>query len=83
MSLSLKGSFWEALRNRWQVRLGTSKTMWAIAHRLLRLVWKILHERVRYVERGGAPDPRKLQRRMAALKRQFRAHGFQVEFSKI
>jgi hypothetical protein len=34
--------------------LGTAKTMWAIAHRLLRLVWKILNQGVRYIERGDA-----------------------------
>jgi transposase len=78
-----KGSFWEALRKRWQARLGTAKTMWAIAHRLLRLVWKILNQRVRYIERGNAPDPRKLQRRIACLKRQFLAHGYHLQFFKI
>jgi len=78
-----KGSRWEALKQQWQARLGKPKTMWAIAHRLLRVVWKISAEGARYVERGPAVDPRRLKRRMAALQWQFLARGYNVEFTKI
>jgi len=33
-------------------RLGYQSAIWAVAHRLCRLVWKILHEGVRFIEKG-------------------------------
>ena len=35
---------------RLSARLGYAKAVWAIAHRLCRLIWKVLHEGVSYVE---------------------------------
>ena len=35
-------------------RLGHAQAIGAITHRLCRLIWKILHECVRYEERGPA-----------------------------
>src|SRR6476619_269600 len=35
-------------------RLGQAQAIGAITHLLCRLIWKILHERVRYEERGPA-----------------------------
>ena len=35
---------------RLSVRLGYAKAVWAIAHRLCRLIWRVLHEGVHYVE---------------------------------
>jgi transposase len=37
---------------RLSVRLGYAKAVWAIAHRLCRLIWKVLHQGVHYVELG-------------------------------
>jgi hypothetical protein len=34
-----------------------NKAIWAIAHRLCRLIWKVLREGVRYVEDGLALTP--------------------------
>jgi len=47
-----KGSIFEIVYRRLVVRLGHNKTIGAIAHRLCRLIWIILHNRVRYEERG-------------------------------
>jgi hypothetical protein len=35
-------------------RMGGNKAIWAIAHRLCSLIWKILHEGVCYEEKGRA-----------------------------
>ena len=45
-----KGSVFQILYRKMVVRLGHNKAMWAIAHRLCRLTWKILHLEARYVE---------------------------------
>src|SRR5262249_15282558 len=39
-------------------RLGYKSAIWADAHRLGRVVWKILHEGVRFVEQGHEVGPR-------------------------
>ena len=79
-----KGSYWEDLFGRLAKRLGVQKALWAVAHRLLRLIWKLLHDKVLYVERGPrAWDSARIQRRMRNLKRQFAALGYQVTFQQV
>ena len=51
-AVRVKGSIFELLFRRLVPRLGYKAAIWAIAHRLGRLIWKILHEGVRYEERG-------------------------------
>ena len=53
-----KGSHFQAVFRRLLPRLGYKSAIWAIAHRLCRVVWKILHEGVRYIEQGSESDPR-------------------------
>ena len=40
------------LFGRFAKRLGAQKALWAAAHRLLRLIWKLLHDKIAYAERG-------------------------------
>jgi hypothetical protein len=61
------------------VRLGHHKAIWAIAHRLCRLTWKILHEGVSYIEKGTRPNPQAVRKRANRLLRDLRALGYQVE----
>jgi transposase len=49
-----KGSIFEIMYRRLIPRLGHNKTIGVIAHRLCHLVWIILHNGVRYEERGPA-----------------------------
>ena len=59
-------------------RLGHAQAIGAITHRLCRLIWKILHERVRYEERRHVSAPR--QRRCArADNHELRSLGYRVE----
>jgi hypothetical protein len=43
-----KGSYFQAVFRRLLPRLGYKSAIWAIAHRLCRVVWKISHEGVRF-----------------------------------
>jgi len=54
------------------------RSHWAIAHRLCRLIWKVLHDGVRYVEYGEAPTPLMLKRRRQRLVTQLRHLGYEV-----
>jgi transposase len=47
-----RGSVFQNLSRKWVVRMGHNQAIWAVAHRLCRLTWKILHQGVRYVEQG-------------------------------
>ena len=78
-AVKLKGSIFALLYRRYVVRLGHNQTIAVIAHRLCRLIWKILHEGVRYDERGPAVSQRAKQRRTARMIRQLRSLGYSVE----
>ena len=53
-----KGSIFESLYRRYVPRFGHNHTIGIIAHRLCRLIWKILHQGIRYEERGPATHER-------------------------
>src|SRR6266487_1578247 len=53
-AVKAKGSIFELVYRRLVVRLGHAQAIGAIAHRLCRLVWKILHDGVTYEEHGPA-----------------------------
>jgi len=43
-AVKTKGSHWQAVFRRLLPRLGYRQAIWALAHRLCRMVWKILHQ---------------------------------------
>jgi transposase len=75
------GSVFCNLYHRLLSRLGHKKAIWAVAHRLCRLTWKILHQGVAYIEYGNRPNPQAVRKRAAKLLRQLRALGYQVQAS--
>lgn len=74
-----KNSWFQALFRRLLPRLGYNKALWAVVRHLSRVVWKILHQRVRYQERGDAPTPEAAKRRAQRMVRQLRRLGYLVE----
>jgi hypothetical protein len=56
-AVNSKGSVFQTLYRKLVPRLGHNKAIWALAHRLCRLIWKILHQGVRYIEFGTRTDP--------------------------
>jgi transposase len=78
-AVKTKGSLFELLYRRFVVRLGHAQAIGAIAHRLCRLVWKILHDGVTYEERGPAVSKERAHRRAAKMIRELRSRGYRVE----
>jgi transposase len=78
-AVKYNGSIFQMLSRRYVPRLGHKQTIAIIAHRLCRLIWKILHERVRYDERGPSLDRQSKRARAARLVRQLRSLGYWVE----
>jgi transposase len=63
-------------------RLGAKAAIWAIAHRLLRVIWKVLHDKVQYVEQGIL-DPASVERRRKRYVRQLRKLGYAVALTPL
>src|SRR5438046_3280606 len=74
-----KGSIFEIVYRRSVPRLGHNQAIGAIAHRQCRLIWLILHQRVRYEERGPAVTKQSRQKRTARMIRQLRSLGYRIE----
>lgn len=78
-----KGSHFQIVFRRWRHKLGYPAAIWAIAHKLGRLVWKVLHDGVHYQERGEPPDPARQRRRANKMVQTLRRMGYQVEISPL
>jgi len=74
-----KGSIFEIVYRRSVPRLGHNQAIGAIAHRQCRLIWLILHQGVRYEERGPAVTKRSKQLRTWKMIRQLRSLGYRIE----
>jgi transposase len=58
-AVASKGSEAQRRFQAWRPRLGTQKAIWAVAHYQLRVIWKVLHDGVRY----RSPDTERLNER--------------------
>lgn len=78
-AVKTKGSIFEVTFQRLLPRLQYQGAIWAIAHRLCRLLWKILHQGIRYEERGPAVSAKSKRTRTARMIRELRKLGYQIE----
>jgi transposase len=78
-AVKTKGSIFEFIYRRLVPRLGHAQAIGAIAHRLCRLIWMILHQAIRYEERGPAVSRSKTERRAARMIRELHRLGYRVE----
>jgi len=78
-AVTAKGTIFAIVYRRLVPRLGHAQAICAIAHRLSRLVWKILHQGIRYDERGPAVSHTSKQVRAATMIRQLKNLGNRVE----
>lgn len=77
-----KGSYLQTVFRRLLPRLGFAKAMWALAHRLCRLIWKLLHDGVRYLEHGLIADPRTRKHLAAKYLNALSQLGFHVHITE-
>jgi hypothetical protein len=74
-----KGTIFEIVYRRLVPRLGHNQTIGAIAHRLCRLIWIILHRGVDYEERGPLVNAKTKQKRTWRMIRELRLLGYRIE----
>jgi transposase len=78
-AVKVKGSIFDITFRKLLPRLGYKQAIWAIAHRLGRLLWMILHKGVRYEERGPEVSARSQRKRTARMIKQLQKLGYRVE----
>jgi transposase len=82
-AVTKKGSHFQVVFRRLLPRLGYQPAIWAVAHRLSRVVWKILHEGVRFIEQGPEADPRGKKKRAQMLAPALRKLGYEVTITPV
>ena len=78
-AVKAKGTIFAIVYRRLVPRLGHAQAIGAIAHRLCRLIWKILHQRIRYEERGPAVSEEAKKVRARKMIRELRSLGYHIE----
>jgi transposase len=78
-AVKAKGTIFAIVYRRLVPRLGHAQAIGAIAHRLCRLIWKILHHGIRYEERGPAVNIALKQARARKMIRELRTLGYRIE----
>lgn len=73
-----KDSHLESVFKRLVVRLGYVKAIWAVAHRIAIIVWKILHQGDRFIEFGEARNPKAIQRAIRHHLKALRRLGYSI-----
>jgi len=75
-AIRTKDTFFAGLFARLQPRIEAKGAAWAVAHRICKVVWLVLHQGAEYREHGPAvPNPRTLARRLRSLLRQIELAG--------
>jgi transposase len=80
-AVKVKGSIFDVVFARLKPRLRYQEAIWAIAHRLCRLIWKLLHQEVSYIEMGPHVSAQSRQTRTARMIRKLQRLGYRVELS--
>jgi transposase len=78
-AVKVKGSIFDVTFQRLKQGLGYKQAIWAIAHRLCRLLWLILHKGVDYEERGPAVSAKSKRTRATRMIRELKKLGYRVE----
>ena len=78
-AIKTKGSIFEVVFQRLRRGLCYKEAIWAIAHRLCRLIWVLLRKRVPYEERGPAVSAASKRMRASRMMRELRRMGYRVD----
>jgi transposase len=78
-AVKMKGCIFQIVYGRLVPRMGHNQAISAIAHRLCRLIWILLHRQASYEERGPAVSAMSRQRRTYRMVRELRRLGYRVE----
>ena len=77
-AIHTKESFFTGVFARLLPRLEAKGAAWAVAHRIAKVVWLLLHEGVEYEEKGSPPNPKVLVRTFRHLMKDLARAGLDV-----
>ena len=77
-AIHTKESFFAGLFARLLPRLEAKGAAWAVAHRIAKVCWLLLHEGVEYEEKGSPPNPKLLTRKFRHLLKDLARAGLDV-----
>lgn len=78
-AIHTKDTFCASLFARLKPKVQGKGAAWAVAHRIAKVVWLVLHQEVEYQEKGSAPpNERTLVRKFKRMLREFRSLGLDV-----
>ena len=78
-AIHTKQTFFASLFARLKPRVEGKGAAWAVAHRIAKVVWLVLHQQVEYVEKGAAPpNERTLVRKFKRMLKEFGQLGLDV-----
>ena len=78
-AVKVQGSIFDVVFRKLLPHLGYKQAIWAIAHRLCRLLWMILHKGIRYEERGPAVSAKSQRTRTARMIKELKKLGYRIE----
>lgn len=73
-----KGCHFQMFFRRLLPKLGYKAAIWAVANNLARVLWKLLHDGLSYVERGSETNPAAAKRRAQKMVQALRKLGYSV-----
>jgi transposase len=82
-AVKAKGSVFEILYRRLTLKRGHFKAIWAVAHSICCVAWKILHDGARYEERGFRTNPKAVRYRLNHLVRDLYRLGYQAHLTPV
>ncbi len=78
-AIHTKDTFFAGLFARLKPRVEGKGAAWAVAHRIAKIIWVVLHQQVEYQEKGPAPpNERNLVRKFKRLLKEFGSLGLDV-----
>jgi transposase len=78
-AIRAKENFFGSLFARLQPKIENKGAAWAVAHRIAKVVWLLMHEGVEYQEKGpGKPSVKSLTRKLRRMAKQFAEHGLDI-----
>jgi transposase len=78
-----RGCYLQDVFHRLLHKLNYRQAIWAIAHKLCRLIWKVLHAGIHYVERALGTDLRARKRYQQRLVAKLKKLGYQVQLTDL
>ena len=77
-AIKTKGCVFQSFYRRLMPKVGHQIAVWAVAHKICKVVWKILYQKVHYIEFGKERDAKALKERTRKMIRQLRSMGYQI-----